>query len=158
MVKAADDQVMVYGSLWPKDAQMITVELWAYRTARTKEQGGLGKEQHFRNAFKLMWPKFKMHKWMDMLISAWCTERFTIVIGHTCASKTFGTSYLGYLDYCAMPFQTWTSLTTVTFEGRRSRMWSDLMSAVETATVQSPFKVVDNSNELKIYMDEEDSK
>jgi len=142
----------------PVGSTQISVELAAYRWGQTREKGGLGKEQHFRNAFKLMWPKFKMHKWMDMLITAWCTERFTIILGHTRASKTYGTSYLGYLDFCADPYNTWTSMTTVTFEGLRSRMWSDLMSAVETASIPSPFKVTDNSNELKIYLDVEGAK
>jgi len=152
--KKDDGKIEVYGIRWAKGSSMLAIELWAYRTDRQPSEGGLGKERHFRNAFKIMWPAFPMHLWMDMLISAFCSERYTVVIGHTRASKTYGCAHILYLDWLADIFHTWTSLTTVTFDGLRSRMWADLMCAVETATVGCPAKVVNTSNEMKIYMDE----
>lgn len=148
-----DGNIKVYNAWWPPDTDRLKIELWAYRTNRTDAQGGFGKEYHFREAFKLMWPDFKMHKWMDMLIHAFCTERFIIVLGHTRASKTYGSAYLFYLDFYADPCNTWTSLTTVTFDGLKSRMWADMMQAIETSRYPNLFKIVNNNNEMKIYLD-----
>jgi len=142
----------------PKGTTQLAAELAAYRLNQTPEKGGLGKEQHFLNAFKLMWPKFKWHKWMDLLIHAWCCEPKTIVLGHTRASKTYGMAYIVYLDYCADPYGTWTSITTVTFSSLKDRMWRDLQAAIETAVVPCPFKVIDNSNELNVTLDEDQKK
>lgn len=152
-----DGKVELYGRRWSKDTPRIGVELWGYRIGLTKEQGGLGKEQHFRNAFKLMWPDFPMHIWMDMMIKSFCNERYTIVLGHTRASKTYGGAHIAYLDYCSDPFHTWTSLTTVTFDGLRSRMWADLITAIETATLPCPFKLIANSNEMKVFIDDKEN-
>jgi len=150
-------QVEKYGAFWSADTSMIAIVLWGYRTSRGPEHGWLGREKHFRNAFKLMWPKFPMHLWMDMLIQSFCNETHSIVLGHTRASKTYGSSHIAYLDYCADPLGTWTSLTTVTFDGLRSRMWADMITAIETASIKSPFKLISNSNEMKLFLDNKES-
>jgi len=46
-------------------------------------------------------------------------------------------------------------LATTSFDGLKSRMWSDLMAAVETAQFPCPFKVTSTSNEMKIRVKEE---
>lgn len=143
-----------YGTKWPVGTLPIKIELWAYLKDHTPEKGGLGKEQHFRNAFRLAWPKFIWHDWMELSIQGFCHERFLTVIGHTRATKTYGFAHFFYLDYCAAPFETWTSLTTVTFDGLKSRMWSDLMAGVETASFACPFKISSSSNEMKLRVSE----
>jgi hypothetical protein len=158
MAKKQSEFVELYGREWARGTSRLGVELWAYRTSRTVAEGGLGREQHFRNAFKMQWPDFPMHTWMDMEISAFCNEKYTIVIGHTRASKTYGCAHIAYLDWLADTRNTWTSLTTVTFDGLRSRMWSDLLRAVETATVACPGRVQSTVNQMRIFMDEEGKK
>lgn len=144
-----------YGQMWDAGTTDLTVELWAYRTNHTPDKGGLGKEAHFRRAFKLTWPKFIWHDWMDMLMTAFCNEKYITVIGHSRATKTYGAAHLLYLDYCANPVETWTSLTTVTFDGLQSRMWSDLMAAVETTVAfKCPFNISSTSNNMKLRMRE----
>lgn len=147
-----------YGVRWNKGTAPLVMELWGYRTDCTPERGGLGKEQHFRNAFAIAWPKFIWHDWMEMLMTAFCHERFFTVIGHTRATKTYGTAHLLYLDYCAHPLETWTSLTTVTFDGLKARMWSDMMAAVETASFKCPFKISSTSNEMRMRIGDKNSK
>lgn len=147
-----------YGVRWKKGTTPLVVELWGYRMNHGPEKGGLGAEQHFRNAFHLAWPKFIWHDWMEMLMTAFVNERFFTVIGHTRATKTYGTSFLLYLDYCANPYETWTSLTTVTFDGLKARMWADMLAAVETATFPCPFKISSTSNEMKMRLGDKNSK
>jgi hypothetical protein len=145
-----------YGQLIPDGTSALAVELWGYRTNRGPELGGLGAEGHFRNAFKMAWPNFIWHDWMEMLVTAWCNERHITVIGHSRATKTYGAAHLSYLDYASSPMTTWTSLATTSFDGLRSRMWGDLMAAIETANFKCPFKVTSTSNEMKIRTIAED--
>jgi hypothetical protein len=139
-----------YGYKFPKGWTDLKVELWCYRNGVSPKDGGLGVEGHFRRAFKMAWPKFIWHDWMEMLVTAFCNEKYITCIGHSRATKTFGTAHILYLDYTSDPFETWTSLTTVTFPGLQSRMWADLMCAVETAVFPCPFKITSNSGEMRL--------
>jgi len=149
-----DGHVEIYGLRIPHETPLIAVELLCYRTNRTKEEGGLGAEGHFRKAFKLMWPKYEWSEWVDHLVWAWCNHRWIIVIGHQRASKTYTLAHCALLDYCAEPFETLTSMATVTFEGLKLRMWSDLLKAVETAEgfpVSTQMQIRSSTNEMRIY-------
>jgi len=156
--QAKPGQIVKYGYNWSKETTPIAIELWCYANNHGPENGGLGAEQHFLNAFKMAWPQFVWHEWCYMLIHAWCTEKVTIVLGHTRASKTFISAYIAYLDFCADPSETMTSISTVTFPGLRARMWADLMIAVRTATFRCPFIVRNNINEMKIALPDEKGK
>ena len=140
-----------YGRDWPLEAHDIAIELRCYRDDWKETDGGLGKHRHFVNAFRLMWPSFKWHEWMEMLTEAWCSERVVTVIGHTRATKTYGAARLVYLDYCADPLNTWASVTTVTFDGLRSRMWSDLMAGIGSTSMPCPFEIRSNSGEMRVF-------
>jgi hypothetical protein len=145
-----DKDCEIYGLRIPKGSSRLKLELECYRTNRLPAKGGLGAEEHFKRAWRLAWPKFQWNEWVEMLVWAWCNYRLTVVIGHTRASKTFGTAHAAYLDYCAAPFETMTSLTTVTFEGLKIRMWADLMMAIESASFACPFVPRSSSNEMKV--------
>ena len=137
----------VYGQYWPAEQSLLSIELYAYR------HGGLDGNRpvdHFKRAFDLTWPNFRWHTWVELQIDAWCRYKVTNVIGHTRASKTYTLAHILYLDYCANPLNTWTSICTVTFGGLKDRMWSDLMTAIGTASFQCPYKIVSTSNEAKI--------
>lgn len=159
-------QVELYGLRMPATMPRIAIELLCYRTDRSPAKGGLGKEAHFRNAFKLMWPDYEWSEWVDKLIWAWCNFKWVIVIGHQRASKTFTMAHCVLLDYAADPTPTLnpktqqmeggtlTSLATVTFEGLKLRMWSDLQRAAETARgmpVKDLFAIRSTTNEARVY-------
>jgi len=144
-----------YGRLYPKDVLRIAIEFDCYVRPIPKAQGGLGAEYHFRQAFKILWPKFEMNEWCDMLIHAWCTEKIITVMGHQRASKTFTLAHILYLDYWAAAHKTLTSVATVTFEGLKLRMWGDLLRAVETCSIKPhPFRIRSTTNECKLYPQE----
>lgn len=143
--------VELYGYNVPIGTPKIAVELQAYRDGLTVEQGGLGTEQHFKNAWGMMWPDYEWSDWVEMLVHAWCNYKWISVIGHRRASKTWTSAHIAWLDYCANPFETLTSLATVTFEGLKLRMWSDLLHAAESARVKQPFQIRSSTNELRVY-------
>jgi hypothetical protein len=149
--KCASGEVELYGALWDGGLPRIAVELSCYRLGRGKDKGGLGAEAHFRNSFHLMWPKYEWNEWVDLMVWAWCNYKYIAVIGHERASKTYTFAHLAYLDYCADPTSTLISLSTVTFEGLKFRMWSDLLTAHETASCKYPFLVRSSTNEMRLF-------
>jgi len=142
-----------YGFEVPSDTPLLALELLCYRNNRTVEQGGLGNEQHFKNAWRLMWPEYEWSDWVELLVYSWCKYRWISVIGCERASKTFTSAHIAFLDYCANPHETLTSLTTVTFEGLKLRMWSDVLRAISTARIQQPYQVRSSTNEMRVYPD-----
>lgn len=149
--KPSDGKIICYGLEYPAGVLKLAVELDCYKRNHTKEQGGLGKEMHFRNAFKIMWPNFQWNQWCDYMMSSWCNNKITVIIGHMRASKTFLMSHILYLDYLADPTCTLTSIATVTFDGLRLRMWGDTLRAIETASLPHPFTIRSTTNECKIF-------
>lgn len=151
-----DGMVEKYGLLVPATSPAISVELMCYRDAGTEREvkGNLGAEEHFRRAWKLMWPEYEWSEWVDLLVQAWCNYKWIMVIGHQRASKSYTIAFALYLDYCADPVNTLTSMGTVTFDGLKIRMWSDLQRAAETAAVKFPFTYRSTTNELRVYPSE----
>jgi hypothetical protein len=146
----------VYGRQIPKSTPMIAVELAGYRDDWTIESGGLGREGHFRKAFKLMWPEYVWNDWTELMTQAWCTQRWICVIGHERAGKTYNFAHFALLDYLSDPENTLLSLCTVTFEGLKLRMWADLLHAVETgmktnAAFLNNFLYRTTTNEMRVY-------
>ncbi len=146
--------IELYGQKWPKGTPRIAVEFACYRENLTKARGGLGREEHFRRAWKLMWPKYEWSEWVDVLIHAWCNYKWIVVIGHERASKTYTLAHCAVLDYCCDPTNTLTSLATVTFEGLKFRMWGDLQRAVETVEgypIHELMTMRSSTNELRMF-------
>ena len=144
-------KIEAYGRLYPKGTLHLAVELDCYRENWPREKGGLGAEGHFRKAWAIVWPKFEHNEWTDLIISAWCQHKYITIIGHQRASKTYTIAHCCYLDYWAEPTVTLTSISTVTFEGLRLRMWSDLLKAVESEAIKDPFLIRSTTNECRIF-------
>ena len=145
-----------YGLDWERDKHTeFSIENWCYRNNHPKEKGGLGAEGHFRNLWRIMWPQYEINEWVELMIWAWCNFKYITVIGCQRAGKTYTFAHIAYLDYCCSPLETMTSLATVTFEGLRLRMWSDLLRAVETSEPQrngiQPFQIRSTTNECRLF-------
>lgn len=150
--KGNPDWIERYGYRWPKkQTNDLSIELACYRDPK-KYATSLKREVHFRNAFNLMWPKFQWNDWMELMCWAWCNYRIIGIMGHTRASKTFGTSHFAALDYIAAPQITATTMTTTKFDALKTRMWGDFLRAIESCAqkefIQQIFKTTSTSNEL----------
>ena len=154
----ADGKIEKYGLLWEKGTASLGIELTCYRTNHPVAEGGLGCEGHFKNAWAIMWPKYEWNDWTAMMVSAWCNYKYIMVIGAQRASKTYTFAHCAYLDYMSNPIETMTSIATVTFDGLRQRMWSDILQAHETCVlVQNNINgltVRSTTNECRIYLTE----
>lgn len=143
-----------YGFKVPADTPLLAMELFCYRNNITVEQGGLGAEQHFKNAWRIQWPDYEWSDWIELLVYSWCKYKWISIIGCERASKTYSSAHVAFLDYTADPFTTLTSLTTVTFEGLKLRMWADVLKAISTSRFQQPFQVRSSTNEMRVYPSE----
>ena len=150
---AKSEFVEKYGIAWSRqDANDLNVELACY--ARPKEfPTGQTKEFHFRNAWKIVWPKWEWNEWAELMVWAWCNYRIEAVIGHTSSGKSYTTAHCAMLDYIALPLSTSTTFTTTKFDSLRTRIWGDLMHAIESSALRDSllavFKPTTTSNELK---------
>lgn len=151
MAKTPSGMVEAYGRLFPKETPKFAIELFCYRNDIQPADGGLGCEQHFKNAWRMFWPDFQWNDWTELMVQAWCRYKYIIVIGHGRGGKTFTLGHVAYLDYCAMPTTTLTSIATVTFDGLRLRMWSDLLRAIQTSRIPHPFEIRSTTNECRVY-------
>jgi hypothetical protein len=79
--------VKKYGFLVPDGTPLFALELKCYRENVTPEMGGLGAEQHFKNAWKINWPDYEWNDWVEMLVHSWCNYKWISVIGHERAGK-----------------------------------------------------------------------
>lgn len=143
------------GYAWQKGRSLLPLELQLYRTNWPKERGGLGALGHFRNAWKLVWPKFEWNEWTKGMVEAWCGYSRISIMGHAAAGKTFTLGRIALLDWLADPFNTITSLATVTAEGLRLRMWGDLMRAYEELPpeIKLNLKIYNTPNRMNIMLD-----
>lgn len=131
----------------------LSIELACYRD---RLETGHPREFHFRKAFEMVWPKFQWNQWCEMMIWAWCNYRIICIIGHTRASKTYFWAHLTLLDYLCSPHNTATTLTTTKFDALKTRMWGDMMRAIESIeapilqqVIRNVFKITNTSNEMK---------
>lgn len=145
-----------YGLQWERSqVNDLSLELACF-SAPKMFVTGKPREFHFRNAWKIVWPQYEWNEWAEMIAWAWCNYRIVTVIGHTSSTKSHTTAHALLLDYLAAPPLTSTTVTTTKFDALRSRIWGDIMKAIETSAMRSAlldiFKVTTTSNELKIGM------
>lgn len=163
---ARSSEVEIYGIRVPRETPRVAVELGCYRDHRRKEWGGLGDEEHFRRAWQLVWPKFQWNEFAELVVWAFVNHRWVMCIGPERSGKTYVFAHCALLDYLAEPMPwdkkgdgvlgggTLTTLGTVTFDGLKLRMWSDLLRAAETATgypMADTMQIRSSTNELRMY-------
>ncbi len=135
------------------EVNAMSIELACYRN---RLKTGHPREYHLRNAFNFVWPKYQWNEWCELMTWAWCNYRIVCVIGHSRASKTYHMAHLALLDYLGGAPMTATTMTTTKFDALKTRMWGDMMRAIENIenptlqkVVQNVFKITNTSNEMK---------
>jgi hypothetical protein len=148
-----------YGRLWKlsEGANDLNIELACYKNP-VDYSTDHSTEFHFRNAFRIMWPEdvFEWNNWSELMCWAWCTYPIISVMGHASAGKTYNTAHFVLLDYLSAPQETATSLVTTKFDALKTRLWSDLMIAINNSrtrdAINSIFRTVSSTNEMKFWL------
>lgn len=148
-----------YGINWPEHANPLNIELACYSMPKIYPSGKTP-EFHLRNAFNIVWPNFQWNEWCELMLFAWCNFSIIAVIGHARAGKTYHMAHLALLDYLAAPPLTATTFTTTKFDALKTRLWGDMMRAIDTMNpaVSGPllqlFKITTTSNEMKLAIND----
>lgn len=147
-----------YGMEWDRrKTNDLNLELACYRDP-TKYPSGKPREFHFKQAFRMVWPTFEWNEWCELQTWAYCNFRCVPVIGHTRASKTYFTGHFAVLDYMAASPLTATTLTTTKFDALKTRLWGDMLRAIENMQPEvrkgflEIYRITNTSNELKLTM------
>lgn len=126
-----------YGCAFPIEFSPLHIELTLYRDWTPDLPTPHTREWHLRSAMWLAYPDvygLKGEKWIDRddwMAWSWCHHKVSTILGHTRASKTFNAAHIAVLDYLAAPFETITTLTTVTLDALRDRLWSDAVASMK---------------------------
>jgi len=148
-----------YGRMWKlsEGANDLNIELACYRNP-IDYSTDLSPEQHFKNAFRILWPEnvFAWGDFQELMCWAWNNHSFISVMGCTSSGKTYTHAHFALLDYLCAPQETATSLATTKFDALKTRLWGDMMLAIRNSrtaqAIDSTFKTVSSTNEMKFML------
>jgi hypothetical protein len=120
---------ILYGRDWGNSSQ-LQIELSAYRHGLTPAQGGLGKLEHFKNAYSILFPKLipSYFSWTEEMFKAYAEESrigggIVSVLGGSGCGKSFSTGLWAFTDFMAAPDDTITLCASTTLEDLNQRIW-----------------------------------
>ncbi len=120
-----------YGCVWAKDVSQLDIEVLAFRTGITVEQGGLGKAEHFRRIVRALWPKgsskeFIWHPWADEMLEEACRYQYVSTTGCGSSGKTDFSAIWGIVNYVCAPKKTLVMVTSTSLKDSRKRIWGSI--------------------------------
>lgn len=132
-----------YGIQSPVKISDLELELYAFRNKLTISEGGLGVEQHFRNAANLMWPSLQWNPWLEEQIDSLCKYDYVGWAGCGASGKTFSATLFSVVWWCANPTVSTVLLTSTTAKMIRKRMWANVQELTRKV-VGFPGNMVDS--------------
>lgn len=154
-----------YGRKFPASTTSLQIELTAYRHSFTEESGGLGRFQHFKNAYALRFPNLikTYFSWTEEMLKAWCEEDrkgggIVSAIGASGCGKSMTFGNIVHLDWLADPDNTVSLCASTTIKELNDRIWkyvrrsySDMPFTVGKLLRSKPESIVSNNLEGGIY-------
>jgi len=121
-----------YGYVWPEEMTDFNIELTAFKMGITPEEGGLGKEGHFRNIAEALWgagnerKKFVWHPWAEKMLWAACRYKTLAVAGGGSSGKTEFFAIWAIINFLADPINTMVLVTSTSLKESRKRIWGSI--------------------------------
>lgn len=121
-----------YGREWPDEATEFNIELAAFKMGLDYDEGGLGKEQHFRNIVDAMWgphnerKKFVWHPWSERMLWAACNFKTLAVAGCGSSGKTDFFAVWAIINFLCDPINTMVLVTSTSLKESRKRIWGSI--------------------------------
>ena len=91
---------------------------------------------HYKECFKILWPKDDNHRWSDLILKSWCENDLLVVLGCSDSAKTWTMSKIALVDYWCFPDNTLYLISTTEGRGSELRIWGvikDLFNSVKSA-------------------------
>lgn len=147
----------MYGHLWEEGTSRLTIELKCFREGLTPEEGGLGKEGHFKEVVRILWSPdfFTWNPWADRMLKESCRESYLAVAGCASSGKTRFFAVYAVVNFLADPANTMVLVTSTSLKDSRRRIWGDVELAWNALpdSVQVVGKLTSSTGVIK-YVDE----
>jgi len=151
------DKIRKYGLLFDPSLSLLEIEFQFIRAGgyieATGKKGtknyGLGLFEHYKNAEKIIWPEDDHHRWSDLILKEFLSNRITVICGSRDSGKTRGISKACLIDYYVFPEETLILMSSTTIKGLELRVWGDIKSLHERAVDGHPWlpgNVVDSKH------------
>lgn len=128
--------MITYKLDYPKNTSQLAIELNCYRYDHKIKDGGLGKLQHFKNAYALAYPHLisSYNSWTDLIVTNLVANDkvgggTTSILGGSGTAKSFTVGHWALLDWMADPFNTITILSSTTLPDLNQRVWKYVKEA-----------------------------
>lgn len=135
-----------YGLDFKEGTSQLEVELSCYCHNHTKEKGGLGKLEHFKNAYQIAYPEIakSYFSWTELMFKAYAEESkigggVVSVLGGSGCSKSFSTGYWADLDFLAAPKDTITLMASTSLDELNERVWKYTKQAHEYLNMDAQY-------------------
>lgn len=130
-----------YGLNWSED-NPLAIERRIIRAGGYMEIAGVkygnGIFYHFREAQSLIWPEDDHHRWSDLILKEYLSNRITVIMGSRDSSKTRTVSKAALIDYYFFPDDTLILMTSTNIRGLELRVWGDIKSLHDRAIARYP--------------------
>ncbi len=97
------------------------------------EYAGMGNFYHYKEAQKLLWPEKEWHKWNDLLLEQFLTNRIIGVIGPASSGKTRESSDFALISYYAFSDCMTVLVSSTEREMLEMRVWGEMKKAHKLA-------------------------
>ena len=145
-----------YGFQFPPETNELTMELHAFLHARSPEQGGLGKFEHFRRSVDFIWNNpeaptsrgFVWSPWAEDMIYEACDNNYLSIAGCASSGKSDTMALWGLINYLAAPYDTLVICTSTTLREARRRIWKSV-TELWSAKQGLPGRMVPSLGQIK---------
>lgn len=151
-------KVKAYNRLWDPMWDGA-IELAAYNLGITPETGGLGKYEHLKRAYLLIWPEraYTYNKWTAAIFRAHCEGHKVLgIAGGAGTGKSDTTAALGLLFYWSDPANHAVIVASTTLSALMKRIWSYVAAYRNMAEFMPGH--LSNAQPPKILADKKDPK
>jgi hypothetical protein len=97
------------------------------------EYAGMGMFFHYKEAQKILWPEKEWHKWNDLLLEQFLTNRIIGVIGPASSGKTFESACFALIAYYAFSDCMTVLVSSTEREMLEMRVWGEMKKLHKSA-------------------------
>lgn len=127
--------IQKYGREFATDS-LLDVELWAFRTRLTKDQGGLGGAKHFENIVREIWPDFIWYSDAYDQAEALCDNDISGFTSGASNSKSDLLGKFGETSWFADPINTLVIVCSTSSTDAKQRIWGHMVRDFRKARAQ----------------------
>lgn len=133
-----------YGMKWRPSMRAIQIEMTCIRNGgkwknKRGQDIGLGLYQHYKNFQKLLWPDKVWHRWNELVLKHYCSDRIIGIMGPASSAKTREASDYALCTYFVFPHETTVMISSTDMRSLELRIWGEIKKNWNLAKLRHPF-------------------